>query len=275
MQSSLALPSSLAHALACLLCLSACAPVGALVPDEPATPTAPEDVTLTTFDGKTLSGTFQAAVGVERGPGVLLLHQVEATVGEGHDRHDWDGAFEALVDAGISVLRIDFRSHGLSDDADVPVFDLGSDREQLRHDVEAGLDYLDGRALEIGTDRIGVAGLGLGASIAVVAVHESREGESADWGADALVAISGRHDRAVDLTPDGDATLTLRDGLYIAAEDNVLDAESASLFYAATTVGERRLQFEPGTDAHGADLLAGNDGVEEAMVAWFLEVLER
>ncbi|MCP4873502.1 MAG: hypothetical protein GY898_32850 [Proteobacteria bacterium] len=254
-----------------LIALSACTGVGELVPEE-STPTSPEEVTITTLDSKTIAGTFHAAVGVERGRGVLLLHQVDAAVGEGHDRSDWDGVFEDLVANGISTLAIDFRSHGASDAADVPIFDLGSDREQLRHDVEAGLDYLDDRGFEIGADRIGVAGLGLGATMAVVAVHESPDGPG-DWGADAVVVISGRHDRAVDLTPDGDPTLTLRDGLYVAAEDNALDAESASLFHAATTSGERRIQLVPGTDAHGAELLA-DDGVQAAIPAWFLEVLD-
>jgi hypothetical protein len=60
--------------------------------------------------------------------------------------------------------------------------------------------------------------------------------------------------------------------LYIAAEHNALDVESASLFHAAT-VGARRIQLEPGTDAHGAELLA-DEGVREAIVAWFLEVLD-
>lgn len=256
-----------------LLLLGACSAGGELVPEEEATPTSPEAVSLTTFDGKTIAGTFQAALGIERGPGVLLLHQVDAAVGEGHDRSDWDGVFESLVSAGISTLAIDFRSHGVSDDADVPVFDLGSAREQLRYDVEAALDYLDDRGLEIGRDRIGVAGLGLGATMAVVAVHESPDGAPGDWGADAVVSIGGRHDRAVDLTPDGDPTLTLRDGLYIAAEDNALDAQSASLFYAATLTGERRLQLVPGTDAHGVDMLA-EDAVQTAVPAWFLEVLD-
>ena len=109
--------------------------------------------------------------------------------------------------------------------------------------------------------------------MAVVALHESQEGAPGEWGADAVVAISGRHDRAVDLTPDGDDTLSLRDGLYLAAEDNALDAESAGLFYGATGEGDRLVTLLPGTDAHGADLLASEPSVEAALIDWFLEVL--
>lgn len=258
--------------IALALLLGACDEGGELAPDEPVTPTAPVEVELLTEDGMTIVGTFHAAEGVERGPGVLLLHQVDVVQGEGRDRHDWDGTFEALVEAGISTLAIDFRSHGGSDPTDVPVIDLGSDREQLRFDVEAALDYLDDQNFEIGADLIGVAGLGLGASMAVVASHESPEGQPGDWGADAIAAVSGRRDRAEDLTPDGDATLTPRDGFYIAGIDNALDTESATYFHSITQ-GDKRLLLQPGTDAHGADLLAAQPAVGDAIVAWFAEVL--
>ena len=163
---------------------------------------------LTTSDGLTIGGTWQAAVGVTHGPGVLLLHQVDAFEGEGHDRYDWSGTFDPLVEAGITVLAIDFRSHGLSDPADIPVIDLGSDREQLRYDVQAGLSFLRGRDLEVSQDQIGVAGLGLGGTMAAVAANQSGD-LAGDWGVRGLAVVSGRHDRAQDLNPDGDTTLSL------------------------------------------------------------------
>ncbi len=54
-------------ALAAALTLAACVEGGELVPDEPATPTAPEEVVLTTEDGKNIAGTWHPARGVERG----------------------------------------------------------------------------------------------------------------------------------------------------------------------------------------------------------------
>jgi len=266
------LGSALALSISISLLLPACDEGGELAPEEPATPTSPEEVTLLTDDGKAIAGTFQAAMGVERGPGVLLLHQVDVVDGEGHDRHDWDGVFEAMVGAGISTLAIDFRSHGASDFADVPIFDLGSERDQLQLDVMAGLDYLDDRNFEIGADLIGVAGLGLGGTMAVVALHESPSGEPGDWGADAVAAVSGRRDRAEDLNLDGDPTLSLRDGFYVAGIENALDSESATHFHSITQ-GEARLLLQPGTDAHGADLLAAQPAIGDAIVDWFDEVL--
>lgn len=250
-----------------LLCLLGCSGSGDLVPDEPATPTHRQEVELTTSDGLTIGGTWQAAVGVTHGPGVLLLHQVDAFEGEGHDRYDWAGTFDPLVEAGVTVLAIDFRSHGISDPADVPLVDLGSDREQLRYDVQAGLSFLAGRHLEVTDEKIGVAGLGLGGTMAAVAANQSGD-MPGDWGVRGLAVVSGRHDRAEDLSPDGDTSLSLSNGLYVAAFDNALDAESAEEFYYETT-GERTLMLVPGTAAHGADLHDGFDQVGAAIVDHF------
>jgi pimeloyl-ACP methyl ester carboxylesterase len=240
------------------------------VPDEPATPTERAEIELTTFDGLTIAGTWQAAMGVTGGPGVLLLHQVDAAAGEGHDRYDWSGTFDPLVEAGVTVLAIDFRSHGASDAATIPLIDLGSDREQLRYDVQAGLDFLDDRQLEVADDKIGVAGLGLGATMAVVAANMSGDMPS-DWGVRGLAAVSGRLDRAVDLNPGGDANLSLANGLYVAGQDNANDAQSAEDFYYDTT-GDRTLLLVPDTAAHGADLHGEFDQVGAAIVDHFTDL---
>ena len=251
-----------------LLCLAACGE-GELVPDEPVTPTERQEVALTTVDGLTIAGTWHAATGVTRGPGVLLLHQVDGVPGEGHDRYDWSGTFDPLVEAGIGVLAIDFRGHGQSDPIDVDTFyQLGSDRDLLRHDVEAGLNFLDDQQLAVGDDTIGVAGLGLGATMAVVAANQSGD-VPGDWGVRGLVAVSARRDRAVDLSPTGDENLELANGLYMAGQDNALDAQSAQDLYYETT-GVRTLMLVSDTSAHGADLHDDFDQVGAAIVDHFV-----
>jgi len=226
-----------------------------------------EDVELTTIDGLTVHGTWQAAVGASFGPAVLLLHQVDAFEGQGHDRYDWAGTFDPLVAAGVTVLAIDFRSHGESDAASVPVIDLGSDREQLRYDVQAGLSFLRGRNLEVDDEKIGVAGLGLGGTMAAVAANQSGD-VPGDWGVRALAVVSGHPGRAEDLNPDGDTSLDLVNGLYVAALDNAFDAANAEEFYDITT-GERTLFLIPGTAAHGADLHDDFDQVGTAIIDHF------
>ena len=248
--------------------LTACESGGELAPEREVEPTYPEEVEFLSEDGKTLRGTWQAAPGIEHGPGVLLLHQIDSFEGEGHDRHDWDSVFPALIDSGVSVLAIDFRSHGLSDPADVPLISLGSDREQLRFDVRAGLDFLRLQGGSVRASLRGVAGLGLGASIATVANHYSGAGEPGDWGARALVALSARSERAVDLTDTGDPTLSLTNGLFIAGEDSALDVESASTLYEMTSA-ERDLLVVEESSAHGAALLDEGSFLVDPIVDWF------
>ncbi len=263
--------TSVRCSLVLVLLLSACTEDGGeLAPEEPPTPTAPEEVELTTADGKLLAGTWQAAAGVERGVGVLLLHQVDTTEGEGHDRHDWDGVFELLVDSGLSVLAIDFRSHWASSPADVAVIDLGSDREQLQYDVRAGIDWLDDQHASVGRDRIGAVGLGLGGTMAVVANHESGD-MPGEWGLDSTIAISARRDRAEDLNPDGDTSLSLADSFYIAAMDNELDSSSAMDLHEITS-GERRILLQPSSELHGAELLQSDPALGDAIADWFNEL---
>jgi len=251
--------SSLSPALLCLL-LAGCPNSGNLG-DEP-TPTTPEDIRIETLDGLTLEGTFQAAPGAERGPALLLLHQFE------RDRADFNVIWGDLLDAGYSLLAIDFRSHGTSDEAAVPINTLLSDREQLRFDVMAGLDELQGRPREIDPDRVGAVGLSVGGNMAIVANHNTHGGQQAPWGCQAIATVSARRDRAEDL--EGDDSLTLRDGLFIAGADEAIQAEQAGELVDITG-GDREAMLVPGTDAHGVDLLIQEEAVRDRIVAWFGE----
>lgn len=229
---------------------------------DPLAPTTPEEIALTTNDGLTLGATFQAAPGADRGPALLLLHQFQ------RDRADFDPIRDDLLDAGYSILAIDFRSHGTSEEAEVPLNQLLSDREQLRFDVMAGLDELQGRPREIDPDRVGAVGLSVGGNMAVVANHNTHGGQQAPWGCQAIATVSARGDRAMDLA--GDNTLTLRDGLYVAAEDEEPQASEAAALESITG-GGREAFLVPGGN-HGADLLAVDEDVRARVVDWFGEV---
>lgn len=244
--------------------LGGCDGSGNLFDDpEPATPTAPVEVELTTDDGLTLSATYQAAVGADRGPGLLLLHQFQ------QDRSDFDPIWDALHAAGYSLLALDFRSHGASDDAPVNIQELLSDRDQLRYDVEAGLDYLDAQNFDVGNELIGVVGLSVGGNMAIVANHRTHGAQGAAWKADAIATVSARKDRAEDLA--GDNSLTLRNGLYVSGADESIQAQAA-VELEGMTGGDREALLVAGTASHGADLLAESEEVRQRIVTWFSEV---
>ncbi len=238
----------------------------------PAPPTEPEEVRLEASDGVGLAGTWQAAPGVERGMGALLLHQVSDPSAPQHDRHDFDALRLDLLEAGVSVLAFDFRSHGASDDATVPAINLAGDREQLPLDVRAGIDFLQRQGHSVDPDAISVVGLGLGAALALVAVHESYDDFAPDWGARSAVAISARADRAADLNSDGTPVpnMALHNCLLIAGADHASDAADAQLLYDEVR-DTARLELIDGSDAHGADLLATQPRVGDLVVDWFTD----
>lgn len=250
--------------LLCALIVAGCDGSGSLGEDpEPATPTSPSTVSLTTADGLDLAGTWQPAASTARGPGLLLLHQFE------RDRRDFDPIWDALHAAGYSLLSIDFRSHGASDAGAGNILELLSDREQLAADVQAGLEFLDAQNLAVANDQIGAVGLSVGGNMAIVANHNTHGGQAAPWAADAIVTVSARKDRAEDLA--GDTSLSLRNGLYIAAADETIQAEDA-VALEAITGGEREALLVSGTAAHGATLLAESEAVRQRIVSWFSEV---
>lgn len=248
--------------LACLLL--GCTGGGGLYDDpEPATPTAPVEVELTTDDGLTLAGTYQTAVGADRGPGLLLLHQFEG------DRSDFDVLWDVLHASGYSLLAIDFRSHGASDPALVNIQTLLSDPDQLAWDVVAGLDYLKAQNFDVSDDLVGVVGLSVGGNMAIVANHQTHGGQASPWGAQAIATVSARMDRAEVLAAD--SSLTLRDGLYIAGADETIQAGEAEELEAATG-GDREAMLVAGTAAHGVALIGESDAVRQRIASWFLEV---
>jgi len=226
--------------------------------DDDATPSTftPEGVTLTTEDGLSLSATWRRGDGAtSEAPAVLLLHQYQ------HDRSDFDLVFEGFRDAGISTLALDFRGHGLSDDAPVPLAELLSDPDQLRLDVEAALAWIHDRG-EVDDAAVGVLGVSVGANMAVVANH-NREA----WGVRTTVAISARR-TAVD-TLAGTSVLDLHRGQYAAGDGEVPQAADAEVL-AAITAEPSQAQLVADTDRHGADLFLFSSGVRDGVVTWFV-----
>lgn len=226
--------------------------------DDAAPPTFPEPVELTTADGLTIRGTWQAAPGVDLGPAVLLLHQY------GNDRHDYDTIWTLFHESGLSTLAIDFRSHGESDPASVDTELLLSDPDQLRHDLQAGLTWLAAQEA-VDPARIGVMGLSVGANLAVVANHNREE-----WGVSSTVSFSSRLDAIEALA--GTATLDLQSALYVTSETEEPQATDATTLFEMTAE-PRRVEHVLGTSSHGASLLQASADARQGSVDWFAEQL--
>jgi alpha-beta hydrolase superfamily lysophospholipase len=140
------------------LVLATALSLGALGPGEQLSPAA-ERVTLVTSDGVPIAGTLYHAP-VRPAPAVVLLHMLHRS------QSDWGQFAVRLADSGISALTIDFRGHGLSlrpQDVAEP-----AGHSALVLDVQAALDHLLARVLDVDSESIGLAGASLGGSVAVL-----------------------------------------------------------------------------------------------------------
>ncbi|MCO4769483.1 MAG: alpha/beta hydrolase [Deltaproteobacteria bacterium] len=134
--------------------------------------------------GLTLQGTYFRQSSAEVLPTLILIHEG----GPGHARSDFDPAWSLLENQGFNLLAVDLRSHGDSDVAGSPD-DLRLDATGYPVDLLTWLDFLNDRSDAgdpVSSDRIGIIGLGVGASLAVGAIQRGQ--------VNCAVAISPRVD---------------------------------------------------------------------------------
>ncbi|MBL4686242.1 MAG: alpha/beta fold hydrolase [Nannocystaceae bacterium] len=145
---------------------------------EPGGDPVQDAITLTTADGKSISGIVTRPSTGSCLPAALLLHQFSNT------KSQWDAHLATFIERGYVTLAIDLRGHGESDPQDGAFNDLLTDPDQAPLDVQAALEHLQGHQA-VDTSRIAVVGTSIGANLAVVAASQ-------DLGVRATVAISTR-----------------------------------------------------------------------------------
>jgi uncharacterized protein len=114
-------------------------------------------LTIRTDDGVSLAATWYEP-SRRPAPAVILVHMFHRT------RRDWDAQASRLSSEGIGVLAIDLRGHGEStgDPSDLP---------GMVQDVKAARRHLAARPDVLHT-RVGIAGVSLGANLAVMAAAD-------------------------------------------------------------------------------------------------------
>jgi pimeloyl-ACP methyl ester carboxylesterase len=164
---------AVALALACLLASSRAArgkddPFDRPDRQGPAKPTS-EVVTITTADAVAVQGTWWPA-GDPAGPALVLVPM------EGTDRTAWEPLVPALVEHRVAALAIDLRGPGLVRAPEakapppLPPFHTPEFHATMHEDVTAAVRFV---AEKKGRDprRIGLAGAGMGASVALDAAR--------------------------------------------------------------------------------------------------------
>lgn len=184
-------------------------------------------------------------------PGVVLVHMLSRS------KADWDEVAGQLEGAGLVVLAIDLRGHGASSGSAAALADM-------TQDVRAAVQWLSTRP-SVRPDAIGVAGVSLGANLALLAAVDQPLVR-------AVAAVSPSLDyRGVRLGTEVMRKLGDRPVWLAASTEDPFAARTVQEL-TADGAGVREQQLSP-TAAHGSNLLASDKGLARALVDWLRQRL--
>lgn len=217
------------------------------------TSAAATTITLRAEDGVQLSAVWHAPG--QPAPAVLLLHSYL------HSHADWDPVAGQLHDAGFAVLALDLRGHGASGGVVSP-----DTLQLLPRDVKAAIVWLEHQPLVLAT-RIGIGGLNLGATLAVMAA-------GADPAVRSLALVSPAAEFRGLRADSAMRAFAGRSGaaLLVAGALDPYASRSARQF-AEVTPGLRDLRIIEGTEANGRALLQSRPDLARTLVDWFRRTL--
>lgn len=224
---------------------------------------AARPVSFETSDGFVLKGDLTAADDASA-PAAILLHMYRS------DRRAWAPLVPDLAAAGFTVLAIDQRAHGESqqrngervDAASVPRAAFGELVRDGVRDVEAAARHLAGQGLA--TDRIVLIGASYGCSVSLLSAGEVP-------GVRALVLLSPGTDYfGVDVVEA--AGSFPGPILIVAAEDDRNAAESARAL-AARHQGTDDLEIYP-SGGHGTRLFGARPQLKQRIVEFVQKAVE-
>jgi pimeloyl-ACP methyl ester carboxylesterase len=220
-------------------------------------------VSFETSDGFVLKGDLTSAADVNA-PVAILLHMYRS------DRSAWAPLVPELVAAGFTVLAIDQRAHGDSQQRDgetvnVATIPRAAFGEMVRdgiHDVKAAVRYLAGQGLA--TDRIVLIGASYGCSVSLLSAE-------AVEGVRALVLLSpGTNYFGIDVV----AAASRFPGplLVVAAEDDRRAVESARIITARHQGSDDLEIYRSG--GHGTRLFGPRPQVKKRIVEFAEKAVE-
>ena len=217
-------------------------------------PADPNRVTIETADGVSLAASWRPVGERPTAPAVLLLHDFS------RERRDWEALAPEFTSRGLATLAIDLRAHGESTKRSGKPLSISprqmSDPAGFPRDVEAACRWLRERV-----PKVGVVGLSLGGSLAVLA--------SSGRLVDAAVVVSTNADRIAALV--GGRPAAARSALFIASEQAPQRAESARALFAAAAE-PKKLFLVPGA-AHNLVLFSEHPEAKAAMFDWLVSHL--
>ncbi|MFO7683649.1 MAG: alpha/beta fold hydrolase [Chloroflexota bacterium] len=214
-------------------------------------PILSEAVVIEAADGLELDATFYAAEGLEKAPGVILLHML------GSSRTIWEtvGLADVLAANGYAVLALDMRGHGETGGS--------QDWAQAEDDIQRVWQYFVGRP-EVDGEKTAVLGASIGSNMALIAAANEPTIRTA------ILLSPGLNFRGVapaERLPDyGGRPLFI-----VASEDDYYSMDSANKL-AETAVGETEVKIYEAA-GHGTEMFAPQPDLTALILDWLAQHL--
>lgn len=210
------------------------------------------EVSFKTEDGVTIVGDYYKSANPNSKP-VILLHMLS------RDRKSWTDFPNQLKEKGYSVLVIDLRGHGKSNNLDGKIINFKSfsesDFNNMVLDVAAARKFLQEQE-NISKSKLAIIGASIGANVALNYAAEST--------VDAVVLLSpGLDYRGVDTSQ---SIKKFKNSLLIVAseEDEYSADSSKTLFNSSVAKKELKIYNNAG---HGTNMFSSTD-LSEFILNW-------
>lgn len=245
-------------ALALAWCVAAAAALASCAQPE-GKDAARREQTLETADGWLLAvSVFPAAA--EKAPGLLLVH------GYGAGREVWEHFARRAQQDGYCCVAVDLRGHGGSRRADGTAPGYRSLGEAAWRNAAADLRAALGALLDAGADpdNLGVAGEGMGASLALLYAAEEPAMQ-------AVVMVSPALDEH-GLRPEPVIRRMRERPVLILAAEHDTPAHTAATVLKQAAAGFCELRIYPGS-AYGADLFTVSENALLQVFGWLRAII--
>ncbi|MBU0732016.1 alpha/beta hydrolase [Patescibacteria group bacterium] len=202
-----------------------------------------------TEDELNIAATYYPSAGTISDKGIILAHSQDT------DRREWVDFAQQLQEAGLEVITMDLRGHGISE-GNIKKFKKG-DYRKMEYDIREAIEYLEDINGEM---KIAILGSDLGANVAArSAAQDSR--------ARAVVLMSPKLDfEGIEISKN---IKRYSNPLLIIVSKSDKDSYDDSVKLMEKSGSEIKEFWEFDKSGHGSAMLEKEEGLPQRIIDWF------